>query len=67
MEVSEIQVDGYEKVARCRDQETGLHAIVAKQNPEPGTSAAENQKVAVAVPDDIESAQEDKGEVPATK
>ena len=29
MEISEIQVDGYEKVARCRDQETGLHAIVA--------------------------------------
>ena len=29
MEISEIQVDGYEKVARCRDQQTGLHAIVA--------------------------------------
>jgi len=29
MEISEIQVDGYEKVIRCRDQPTGLHAIVA--------------------------------------
>ncbi|MEM7311186.1 MAG: Glu/Leu/Phe/Val dehydrogenase dimerization domain-containing protein [Planctomycetota bacterium] len=29
MEISEIQVDGYEKVVRCRDDETGLHAIVA--------------------------------------
>ncbi len=29
MEISEIQVDGYEKVARCRDQQTGLHAIIA--------------------------------------
>ena len=44
-----------------------LHAIVAKQHPESGTSAAENQKVAVAVPDDIESAQEDKGVSRATK
>ena len=44
-----------------------LHAIVAKQPPESKKCAAGNQKVAVAIPDDIESAQEDKGEVPATK
>jgi len=29
MEISEIQVDGYEKVARCRDEATGLHSIIA--------------------------------------
>ena len=29
MEISEIQVDGYQKVARCRDEASGLHAIVA--------------------------------------
>jgi leucine dehydrogenase len=29
MEISEIQVDGYERVARCRDQESGLHALIA--------------------------------------
>src|SRR5690349_21394627 len=29
MEISEIKVDGYEKVARCRDQASGLHALIA--------------------------------------
>jgi leucine dehydrogenase len=29
MEISEIQVDGYETVARCRDEATGLHALIA--------------------------------------
>jgi leucine dehydrogenase len=29
MEISEIQYDGYEKVARCRDQASGLHALIA--------------------------------------
>jgi leucine dehydrogenase len=29
MEISEIQVDGYENVARCRDDATGLHALIA--------------------------------------
>jgi leucine dehydrogenase len=29
MEISEIQVDGYEKVVRCRDEESGLHALIA--------------------------------------
>ena len=29
MEITDIQVDGYEKVARCRDEETGLHALIA--------------------------------------
>lgn len=29
MEITEIQVDGYEKVARCRDEATGLHALIA--------------------------------------
>jgi leucine dehydrogenase len=29
MENTEIQVDGYEKVVRCRDQESGLHALIA--------------------------------------
>ncbi len=29
MEISEIQVDGYERVARCRDTESGLHALIA--------------------------------------
>ena len=32
MEITEIQVDGYEKVARCRDDETGLHALIAVHN-----------------------------------
>jgi len=29
MEISEIQVDGYERVARCRDEASGLHAIIS--------------------------------------
>ena len=29
MEISEIEVDGYERVARCRDRESGLHALIA--------------------------------------
>ena len=29
MEISEIPVDGYQKVARCRDEESGLHALIA--------------------------------------
>ena len=29
MEISEIQVDGYEKVVRGRDADSGLHAIIA--------------------------------------
>ena len=29
MEITEIQVDGYERVARCRDDATGLHALIA--------------------------------------
>ncbi len=29
MEITEIQVDGYERVARCRDEESGLHGLVA--------------------------------------
>ena len=29
MEISEIQVDGYERVARCSDEASGLHAIIA--------------------------------------
>lgn len=29
MEITEIQVDGYEKVVRCRDEASGLHALVA--------------------------------------
>ena len=29
MEISEIQVDGYEKVVRCRDGGSGLHALIA--------------------------------------
>ena len=29
MQISDIQVDGYEKVARCRDEATGLHALIA--------------------------------------
>ena len=29
MEISEIQVDGYETVARCRDEVSGLHALIA--------------------------------------
>jgi leucine dehydrogenase len=29
VEITEIQVDGYERVARCRDEATGLHALIA--------------------------------------
>ncbi len=29
MEISEIQVEGYELVARCRDASSGLHALIA--------------------------------------
>lgn len=29
MEVSEIQVEGYEKVVRCQDDASGLHALIA--------------------------------------
>jgi len=29
MDISEIQVDGYERVVRCRDSRSGLHSIVA--------------------------------------
>ena len=29
MEITEIAVDGYEKVVRCRDRESGLHALIA--------------------------------------
>src|SRR5262249_38150827 len=29
MEISEIQVDGYERVSRCRDPRSGLHALIA--------------------------------------
>jgi leucine dehydrogenase len=29
MEISDIEVDGYEKVVRCRDQKSGLHALIA--------------------------------------
>jgi leucine dehydrogenase len=29
METTEIQVDGYEKVLRCRDRGSGLHALIA--------------------------------------
>src|SRR5258706_13226741 len=29
MDISEIQVDGYERVARCRDPRSGLHALIA--------------------------------------
>ncbi len=29
MEVSEIQVEGYEKVVRCKDAASGLHALIA--------------------------------------
>ncbi|MFT5288632.1 MAG: leucine dehydrogenase [Planctomycetota bacterium] len=32
MEITEIPVDGYEKVARCRDEESGLHALIAVHN-----------------------------------
>jgi leucine dehydrogenase len=32
MEITEIQVEGYEKVARCRDQKSGLHALIAIHN-----------------------------------
>ena len=29
MQISEIRVDGYEKVVRCTDQTSGLHALIA--------------------------------------
>ena len=29
MDISEIPIDGYEKVVRCRDQASGLHALIA--------------------------------------
>jgi leucine dehydrogenase len=29
MEISDIEVDGYERVARCRDSASGLHALIA--------------------------------------
>lgn len=29
MEITDIQVDGYERVARCRDEKSGLHALIA--------------------------------------
>jgi leucine dehydrogenase len=29
MEITDIQVDGYEKVVRCRDEASGLHALIA--------------------------------------
>ena len=29
MDISEIPVDGYEKVVRCRDEASGLHALSA--------------------------------------
>jgi len=29
VEISEIQFEGYEKVVRCRDQASGLHALIA--------------------------------------
>jgi leucine dehydrogenase len=29
MEITEIAVDGYEKVVRCHDRESGLHALIA--------------------------------------
>jgi leucine dehydrogenase len=29
MDISEIQVDGYERVARCREPRSGLHALIA--------------------------------------
>ncbi|HEV8112205.1 MAG TPA: Glu/Leu/Phe/Val dehydrogenase [Planctomycetota bacterium] len=29
MEISEIEVEGYERVVRCRDQKSGLHALIA--------------------------------------
>ena len=32
MEITDIQVDGYEKVARCRDEASGLHALIAVHN-----------------------------------
>ncbi len=32
MQITEIQVDGYEKVVRCHDEESGLHALIAVHN-----------------------------------
>ena len=29
MDITDIQVDGYERVARCRDEASGLHALIA--------------------------------------
>ena len=32
MNITEVKVDGYEKVAICKDSESGLHAIIAVHN-----------------------------------
>jgi leucine dehydrogenase len=32
LEITEIEVNGYERVMRCRDQSTGLHALIAVHN-----------------------------------
>lgn len=32
LDISEIPVDGYEKVVRCRDEASGLHALIAVHN-----------------------------------
>jgi leucine dehydrogenase len=32
MEITEIEVDQYQKVVRCRDQKSGLHALIAVHN-----------------------------------
>jgi leucine dehydrogenase len=32
MEITDIQVEGYEKVVRCRDDRTDLHALIAVHN-----------------------------------
>ncbi|MFM7282520.1 MAG: leucine dehydrogenase, partial [Planctomycetia bacterium] len=29
MEITTLQCQGYEKVVRCRDQASGLHALIA--------------------------------------
>ncbi len=29
MDITELSVDGYEKVVRCRDKDSGLHALIA--------------------------------------
>lgn len=38
MEITEIQVDGYEKVVRGRDQQSGLHALIAVHDTSLGPS-----------------------------